>query len=154
MMRTIRGLGVAVLTGALALVATPCFAQKTDSGSKVTKVDVKAEKAADGGRTVTVTLEIEKGWHLYANPVGDELLEDAATKLTFLADGKAVAAKVAYPKGKTVTVGPDRYNIYEDSVTIKATVPAGASKVRIKVQACNDETKKCLLPGSVTADVP
>jgi uncharacterized protein len=149
MLRTMQAVAVLV-----AFIPAVALGQgKVTSGDKI-KVDVKADKAAGATRSVTVKLEIEKGWHVYANPVGDELLEDGATKLTFLADGKAVEAKVEYPKGKTVTLGPDRYNVYEDSVTIKATVPAGASKVRVKVQACNDETKKCLLPGNVTVDVP
>jgi DsbC/DsbD-like thiol-disulfide interchange protein len=147
MLRTIQAVAVLV-----AFIPAVALGQgKVTSADKV-KADVKAEKSSGATRAVTVKLDIQKGWHIYANPVGNELLEDGATKLTFLADGKAVEAKVEYPKGKAVTVGPDRYNVYEESVTIKASVPAGAAKVRIKVQACDD--KNCLLPGSITLDVP
>src|SRR5262249_44008009 len=126
MRQAIHGLGLAVLVGTMAFL--PAFISAQDAKAKVTssdkiKLKVEADKAgADGKQNVMLSLDIEKGWHVYANPVGDDLLEDAATKLTFLADGSPVEAKVEYPKGKTVTAGPDRYNVYEDSVTIKATV--------------------------------
>src|ERR1022692_664337 len=70
------------------------------SDSKV-KASVTATKPdADGKQTVTITLEIEKGFYLYANPVNNEFLESAELKVKIVAKEPA-KVKMAYPPGKT-----------------------------------------------------
>ena len=84
---------------------------------------------AEGRRQVVVTLLIEKGYHVFANPTGNEDLAFAQT--TMKVTGKArVDAKVTYPKGEVVKndVTGD-YRVYRGKVTLKADVsrPKGDS---------------------------
>src|SRR5262245_35173661 len=79
-------------------------AQKSDS---VVKATARADKPdGDGNQTVTITLEVDKPWHLYANPVGNDMLTAAQTSVRFLT--KVEDAKFDFPAGKIVkdsTVG-------------------------------------------------
>jgi hypothetical protein len=131
-------------------------AKRSDS---VVKVVAKADKpGADGKQVVTVTMKVESGWHIYANPVGNENQESSATTLTVEGAGKPRNVRVDYPPGKLVKdplVG--NYSIYEGEVTIKATVQRasgdkGPLDVKVKFQSCSDKT--CLLPATVRLSVP
>jgi hypothetical protein len=137
------------LVAALALAA-PVLAQKRSD--EVVKATAKAEKPdADGKQVVTITLDIDKEYHIYANPIGNEDLTSNQTVVTV--PGKAKLGKVEYPAGK---VKPDKvvgdYKVYKDKVTIKATVrraagDSGPVEFAIKLMACTDT--KCLQPGTV-----
>jgi hypothetical protein len=145
---------VAVLTvAAIADYLQPqALAQKKSDA--VVKTSVKAEKPnADGKQLVTITMEVESPWHIYANPVGLDDLAEAKTSITVGGKTKLAGVSIDYPKGK---VKEDKvignYNIYEGKVTFKATVTrakddASPLTVTIKFQACNDS--KCLLPATV-----
>ncbi len=133
-------------------------AKKSDAVVKAS-AKVEPEKPADDRKqVVTVTLTIDKGWHIYANPPGLEDLEAGKTEVTVSAKTKPEDVKVEYPEGKLVndaTVG--KYRVYEKKVTIKATVKraagdAGPLEVTIKFQACNE--KQCLLPATKKLTVP
>lgn len=119
------------------------------SDSKV-KVAIKSTKAGDE-ETVVVTLTIDKGWHIYANPVGLEDLASSQTVLTIEGNPKPEGVKIDYPAGKLVkdaVVGD--HKVYEEEVVIKAQVrraDAGPLTVAVKFQACND--KQCLLAATV-----
>jgi len=99
---------------------------------------------------VTITLQIDEGWHLYANPVGSEDYVSSQTTLTVDAKVKPKDVKVEYPAGKEIEdkiLG--KYKVYDDKATIKATVTRGAGdsgplELTLKFQACTD--KQCLLP--------
>jgi DsbC/DsbD-like thiol-disulfide interchange protein len=144
----------AVLLAALVLAFAPAEAaaqgKKSDS---VVKVSAKATKPdSDGKQVVTITLDIDKPWHVYANPVNNDMLKSVQTavKFTSKVDGDV---KFDYPAGKVVndkTVGD--YKTYEGKVEIKATVrrakdETGPLKLTVKIQACDNE--KCLLPATV-----
>jgi uncharacterized protein len=129
--------------------------QRSDS---VVKVKATAEKpTADGKQAVTVTLTIDKGWHVYANPVGPEDLVAAQTTVA-VSKTKPEDVQVEYPKGTEVednVVG--KYRMYEGTVTIKATVRRGKEEtgpleVAVKFQACTKQ--QCLLPATVKVRVP
>ena len=106
---------------------------------------------------VTLTLAIESGWHLYANPVGNEDFADNQTVVAAVPKSKHEVLKVEYPAGKPVkdkTVGD--YKVYEDTISIKAEVRRAKDstdplELNVKVQACNDKT--CLLPATVKVKV-
>ncbi|HEX4589734.1 MAG TPA: protein-disulfide reductase DsbD domain-containing protein, partial [Gemmataceae bacterium] len=144
--------------GAIQLVAgqPPAGAKRSDS---VVKVTASADKpGADGKQVVKITLTIEKGWHAYANPVGNNDLTPAQT--TVVVSGKIEPKSVSteYPKGKVV-VDPvvGNYLVYEGTAVIKAVVQraagdSGPLDVTVKFQACNDKT--CLLPATVKLHVP
>jgi hypothetical protein len=146
------GLGFFLVS--LGLVTTgAAFGQGAIKSDARVKIAVKADKPdTDGTRLVAVTLTIDKGWHLYANPVGQDDLADAQTRLTAPA-GKAELIKVDYPAGKLkkdALVGD--YKIYEDTVTITARVrPAsgvpGPPELALRFQACSEKT--CLSPATV-----
>ena len=119
------------------------------------KITIKADKPADGKQVVTLTLEVAKEWHLYANPVMNDDLVTSQTTIDFTVGGKPTKAKVEYPEGKLIkdtVVG--NYRTYEGTVTIKATIDrAGDGPVEaiIAIQTCTD--KKCLLQSIVKRKV-
>jgi uncharacterized protein len=140
------------------LTAVGSSVRAAKSSADMVKVETSAGKiAADGTQEVTFTLNIEDGWHLYANPVGNEDLISAQTKVKITGKTKLKDVKVEYPKGKIVedkTVG--NYFTYEGKIVIKAKVSrakddTGPLDVAIKLQACDE--KKCLPPGEVTLEV-
>ena len=136
------------------------FGQEAAAGGKSDKV-VKATASAgkadsDGKQVVTIVLEVESPFYLYANPVGKEDLEAAQTTVT--ATGKTKLVKVDYPAGETKTdkVLGD-YKVYKGKVTIKATVrrgkgDTGALGLAVKLQACDN--KRCLFPATIKLSVP
>jgi len=142
----------------LCLVLPVYAGEKSDSKVKAT---AKASKiGADGKQTVTITLEIAKGWHIYANPVGAEDFDGNKTSVSISAKEK-VAASAKYPEGKLKIekLGKDEFKlrIYEDKVTIQAMVTrtmgdTSPLQVSIGVSACSD--KVCLQPGTVKLTVP
>lgn len=130
-------------------------ARKSDS---VVKVDATTDKPdADGKQTVTITLDIENGWHVYANPVENEDLTNAQTVVSISAKSKLENVKVEYPGGKLQKDRDEKYKIYEGKVAIKAQVKRakgdnGPLEITITLQACNDKT--CLLPATIKKELP
>jgi hypothetical protein len=119
--------------------------------SDVVSAKVTVSEPAEGKRTVTLTLAVAEGWHIYANPVGSEDLLDSQTRLTVLVDGKQAKTEVVYPKGKSITdAAGAKYSVYEGTTTLTATIPAGKNaliEARVKFIACKDG--KCLLPATL-----
>src|SRR5689334_18463772 len=107
-----------LLGGLLACALALGFTLTDTIGGEKSDKHVKAKATASkidakGNQTVSITLDIAKGWHLYANPVNatQEFLEPAKTKATFAVKGKAVKAEIKYPAGKTHVDGKDKYDI-------------------------------------------
>jgi thiol:disulfide interchange protein len=135
------------------LLFCPLVAQAQKKSEDVVKATASADKAgADGRQMVTITLEIDPKYYIYANPVGNEDLASNQTTVTIA--GKGV--KIDYPAGdvkKDKIVGD--YRIYKGKVTIKASVERsenGPLDIGVRVQACSD--KACLAPGTVKVSVP
>jgi DsbC/DsbD-like thiol-disulfide interchange protein len=131
--------------------------KKSDSEVKLSATATKPD--AKGNQTVTITMLHNKGWHSYANPVGNDDLASAQTVVTISAGAKLASVKVAYPAGK---VHKDKlvgdYKIYEDKVEIKAAVQRAAGdssplEVSVRFMACH-EKGVCLLPATVKLTVP
>ena len=147
--------GVALLA-VVALAALPATARaQVKKSGDVVKIEATAGKIDDSGKqTVTLTITIDKPWHIYANPVGQEDLASTQTVVTVTGKNKPEEVKVDYPKGKVEmdkTVGD--YNIYEDKVTITANVRRAKGDtepldVSVKMQACSKA--QCLLPATVS----
>ena len=155
-------LGLALLGSTLLLV---CGATLQAGGKKSVKSDAEVKVSAtagkagaDGKQPVTITLAVNKGWHIYANPVGEETLAPVQTVVTVAGKEKPQDVKIEYPAGK---VKEDKdlkitYKIYEDKVDIKAHVhrakgDTGPLEVSVKLQTCSD--KSCLLPATVKVPV-
>lgn len=149
--------GPLALAASFLLVAGAALAQAKKSES-VVKASATADKPdADGKQTVTITLDIEKPWHLYANPVGNEEVENVQTVVTVASKVKPQEVKIEYPPGKVHKDPLGDYKIYEGKITIKAHVKraksdTGALEVNVKLQACND--KSCLFPSTLKINVP
>ncbi|MCS7047198.1 MAG: protein-disulfide reductase DsbD N-terminal domain-containing protein [Gemmataceae bacterium] len=124
------------------------------------KVSVEGSKIDAGGKQeITVFLEINKGWHIYSNPVGSDELAGAQTEVKITAKTKLRDVKIDYPRGQVVEdkiLG--KYAVYHGKVTIKATVQraegdTGPLEVSVRFQACNDRGS-CLFPATVRKTVP
>jgi uncharacterized protein len=151
-----RVLALALLaSGALLGGSAEARAQSKKSDS-VVRIKAEADKPnSDGTTTVHLSLTIDKGWHIYANPVGQEDLADTATTVT--GSGATKVESVEYPVGKPIkdkVLGT--YKVYEDQATIKvkARRPAGGGPIdlNVKVQSCNET--KCLVPAIVKVTIP
>jgi DsbC/DsbD-like thiol-disulfide interchange protein len=145
------------LFGVLAF-ALSASAQSNDS-SKVVKVSIQPEASSTTEqKSFTITLEIAKGWHVYANPVGNPDLASVQTNISVKSEGTTLPAKVTYPAGMLVQdaiVG--NYSTYEGTVKIKVTAPlprnqGQAPEVVVKYQACNE--KSCLAPAVANLKLP
>jgi DsbC/DsbD-like thiol-disulfide interchange protein len=145
------------LCAVVALVAvTAVHGQKKSDG--VVKIAAKGEKPDNAGvQTVTITLDVDKTWHTYANPVGNKDLDGTQTTVTFHAQKPVEVVSLTYPKGR---LEPDKtvgnYFVYEDKVTITAQVKRTANdpsplEAHVYIQACS--TKGCLLPATVKVPV-
>ena len=153
-----------LLAGFALFAATLAWLPEADAG-KLEKSDSKvkatatATKIADGKQTITITLDITKGWHLYANPTNhnNEILDQNATTVKIAAKEKLKSVSVKYPEGKTKVDGKDKYDVYSGVVKIQADVvrakgDSSPLELSITVSACDD--KNCLLAGTVKLTVP
>ena len=138
-----------VLAALLLVVGARLNAQGKGSES-VVKATASIKKV--GGETIlTVQLAVEKGWHIYANPPGNDDLKPVATTVTLQGGAKG---EVVYPAGKQVidpVVG--NYRVYEGTEEIRvklASEPNGPVKIQASFQACNE--KSCLQPSKVTLE--
>lgn len=153
------GVGALTLTLVAVLVgdAGTALAQAKKSDS-VVKLEARADKPdADGKQTITITLDIDKPWHIYANPVGNEDLANVQTVVNIASKNKLESVNVAYPDGKLQNDQGVKYKTYEGKVTIKAQVKRArgdntALQLTIKLQACNDKT--CLFPAMIKKELP
>ena len=105
------------------------------SADKVKVTAVATKPDAEGKQTVTITLDIENGWHLYANPVNCEFLELEQVVVKIVAKEEA-KVKVNYPAGMTRFAGRERYDTYERTVKVQATVArtkGDSSPLEIKI---------------------
>ena len=139
-------------------VACVVIAQGSDS-SKVVKVEISKDPATTAEeKFVVITLAVEPGYHLYANPVINPELASVQTSVSIKSEGKSIPAKVEYPVGKLVkddVVGD--YSTYEGTIKIKLRVVVARNQttpldVVVKYQACSK--KSCLAPAVATLQLP
>jgi len=128
------------------------------AGAKVSPRDTASDSArhvgvaarlrpAAGAVLLELTLRIDAGWHVNANPASFDYL--VPTRL--LIEG-AVPRRIAYPPGKSFRArfAPEAIQVYEGEVTILAEFAPGAVsrlRARLSVQACNEEV--CLAPSTL-----
>jgi len=154
-----RGLALAGLALAWALLASSPVVAQPKNSSSVVKASVVADKiGADGKQNVTITLTVDPKWHIYANPVGNPEHESTQTVVTVSGKAKPTSVNVTYPAGELVkdkVVGD--YKVYHGKVNIRAAVQRAAGdmgplEVAIKVQACSKSV--CLIPATIKVPVP
>lgn len=143
---------------ALGMVIIPVHAGSKKSDAEV-KVNIEPGKAEAGKQVITIHLEVNKGWHIYSNPVGNEDLAGAQTVVMVKGKTKPASVKIDYPTPHVINdkvLG--KYGTYEGKVAIKATVQraegdSGPLEVSVRFQACNDRGS-CLFPATVKKEVP
>lgn len=144
----------------LALTLPLSFAgglKRSDAEVKVTAAASRPD--ASGKQTVNIQLVINKGWHVYANPIDNDQFTTLQTQVAITAQGKPADAKVVYPQGvlhQDKVVGD--YKVYENKVNILAAVQRAAGdasplEISVRFNACNNKGQ-CLPPGTVKLTVP
>ncbi|MBM3981372.1 MAG: DUF255 domain-containing protein [Planctomycetes bacterium] len=121
--------------------------KKPKKSEDVVTAKLALEEVKGGRRAFTLTLKVAAPWHLYANPVGLESQVQSQTEVEVFVNGKKVAAKVEYPKGKELTDSTGaKYFVYEGEVQVRGAFVAenGAVEVRVSLSACKDGL--CLPP--------
>ena len=117
--------------------------------------EVKTE--SKGIYAVMLQLDIADGWHINANPAGQDNL--IPTTMTVDADIPLELANVAYPKGRSTrfAFSNESLNVYEGHLTIplKLRLKSKLDKstqvvLKLTYQPCNET--ECLLPQ--TLDIP
>ncbi|MBI3823163.1 MAG: hypothetical protein HY289_10860 [Planctomycetes bacterium] len=144
-----------VLAG-LTMTVLPFAANAGGRSDTKVKASAKGSKIVDNKQTVTITLEVEKDWYIYANPVNYEQFENNRTRVGIKANEK-VTAEVKFPAG-TLKKGA-KYNIYTDKVVIVCEVtrtPGDSSplQVHVDVNACGLVVEECLPPARIKLTVP
>ncbi len=113
------------------------------------KVFLSVDKLPAGGRCkFAVVLDVEEGWHIYANPPGNEDL--IPTTVTVTSQQKLKQQNTKYPKGAALAVEEfdEPVSIYKGEVAIKGEIQAPESaagktddlEFQIEFQVCNDIT--------------
>ena len=120
---------------------------------------------AEGGKAligetgeIVLTLDIEPGWHVNANPASMEFLIPTVAKSS--AGGQSLDIPTEYPRGRVsdIVLGDTALEVYDDGASIRllpdekqttALKEAGKLDMTVRVQACRDEGV-CLAP----ADLP
>ncbi len=98
---------------------------------------------------IEITLAIDAGYHVNANPASLDYLIPTAVKIPGVPQ-----AKVTYPHGKMFQTKflPEGISVYEGSVTIDVELPeadrASIEPLQLDVQACTDEI--CLPPATLS----
>lgn len=147
---------VFVLAIQLGMVQAQSGAKKSDS---VVKIQASAKPVDSlGYQWVVLNLVIEDGWHLYANPVGSEIMVPAQTLVSVQ---NVESFKVVYPKGRLYSENGENFWVYSPQAEIKVLVKRiqGTTQpmdLNVKFQACSHKPGKssCLYPATVTIKVP
>jgi len=140
----------AVATSGAAGSANPPEAVHIEVTADHVKATGVAETSDDGDKA-TVRLEIDKGYHVNANPASFDYLIP-----TILEFRGAKPTKITYPKPVRFTpaFATDGLDVYEGTVTISAIFPEGSlaklDKVQtnLTAQVCTDQI--CLPPSKIT----
>jgi len=100
---------------------------------------------------IRITVEIEEGYHVNANPATFDYLIPTSLSVEDVAD-----LRIEYPSPTLFKpkFAPDGLKVYEGSIMLKGVAPKGTLVRRkpitaaVRVQACNDEV--CLPPSTLT----
>ena len=151
----------ALIPAALAAFCGPASAGITSMGEKVVSVHPVPAVSIERGKadTAHVTVVVQAGYHVQANPASDAYLIPTTLKAT--ATRGITAGKSIYPKGKEHKLqgSEDKMSTYEGTfeiaVPLKAarTATYGSRKLKaaLRFQACDD--KACFAPTSIPVEI-
>ena len=118
-----------------------------------------AGAVAPGGEfDASVSITIQDGWHIYANPTGALELRPTTLTLDPTSERSATLVDVTYPAGDAKvlgSIGTEKVPLYEGKIRIGARIRLAADakpgaipiKLRLSYQACND--RLCLAPANL-----
>lgn len=122
------------------------------------KVNVQAQiiqsQSTDTHKSVTITIKIDDGWHLNANPASLDFLIPTVINIQ---SEQSSTVQVDYPKTHTIKTPLATIQVYKDTIEINATIDSEqtieTSKIRalIQVQACQEGI--CYPPSQITVEV-
>jgi hypothetical protein len=107
-------------------------------------------RSSGSHREIVITLEIEQGYHINANPASFDFL--IPTSVTF-ADVRPVEVRYPAPKLFKPSFTPDTLNVYEGTVQLVAKLEDGALnglralRAAVNAQACTETV--CLPPSRI-----
>jgi DsbC/DsbD-like thiol-disulfide interchange protein len=136
--------------------ANPALGQNS-----VTKIKVKSSVSkpdAKGFQEITLDVDVEKGWHIYANMPRNKEFEINKTVLRIVAP-KVEDVTIDYPEGQVHKDKIDNeeitYRVYEGTVRITARlkrVETAPLELDLQVYACDNS--KCLPKGNLKLKIP
>jgi uncharacterized protein len=117
-------------------------------------------KSSPGGTVwLTISLLIDKGWHINSNhPIQDYLIP---TRVELEENPSCRLDLVSYPEGEKITLAfsPESLSIYKGRVEIPVTValndiskPPTEIQLRVSFQPCNDTS--CIAPETLILPIP
>ncbi|PCI97522.1 MAG: hypothetical protein COB14_08955 [Alphaproteobacteria bacterium] len=122
------------------------------------KVNVRAQiihsQSTATHKSVKVTIKIDEGWHLNANPASLDFLIPTVVDIQ---SAEPSTVQVDYPKAHTIKTPLTTIKIYKNTIDINATIDSKqtieTSEMRtlIQVQACQKDT--CYPPSQITVNV-
>ncbi|WP_413436498.1 thioredoxin domain-containing protein [Sulfuriferula sp. GW1] len=130
-----------------AKTATPGFPNSADHVRATARL-VPSSTGAD----LIVTIDIEAGYHINANPASDPNLIPTQLMLAEYPE-----LKIKYPAGQMFKApfAPQGIAVYEGRITLHGQLPQKALRqpvsASLRIQACNDNV--CLAPATVTVPV-
>jgi hypothetical protein len=113
-----------------------------------------AARSSRGHREIVITLDIERGYHINANPASFDFL--IPTSVTF-ADVRRVEVRYPTPKLFKSSFAPDTLKVYEGTVQMVATLEDGAPNgvralnAAVSAQACTETV--CLPPSRIPLQI-
>jgi len=136
---------------------SPAHAQDAKARRSDAVVKVSADLGqpdADGKQVLTVTLNIDDQWHIYANTLPKDF-PGVATSIKVSARSKLEEVKVDYPEGKWIKEG--EYKAFEETVPIKVTLRRSKGdtsplELAVSFQSCTKTS--CLFPVTIKQTVP
>lgn len=148
--------------GSVFALAAGAFAQIGPEVATMTAAVQPGTVAPGGKAMLTITLNVEPGFHINANAPGDENLIPLAVTMNAPAKKAGVTlGKPLYPKPMTMPspMGSGEAFVHEGKVTI--TVPVTVAKTakgkttltgKLRLQGCNETT--CYPPKTFAVSVP
>ena len=133
--------------------------ERPTKSSDVVTISVSSEKPdADGKQKISITLTIAPTYHIYANPVENEILTSVQTIVRVTSEQELREAKVTYPAGKMIKVGNvETFRIYEGKVAFNANIVRNkqdSSPLEIVAMVHATNEKRNLRPSLLKAKVP
>ena len=134
---------------------------KQIASANVVKASVSPVNIAPGDTAdVLVTLTIQDGYHINANPPTFPYLK--ATALEVPGAGGISLVTVAYPKAleRKFAFSEQKLAVYEGTAELKATLKADKTAIpgeqsipaQLRIQACDEEV--CYAPGTLDVSIP